>query len=242
MTVAADQKPLRRGVMLVLSSPSGAGKSTITRYLLEQERGLTLSISATTRPRRHSEIEGVHYFFVDKPTFEAMQREGRLLESALVHGNMYGTPRQRVEEALSSGLDVLFDIDWQGTQQLKRAMGDDVATIFVLPPSFGELRSRLERRAEDQSEVIARRLVNARAEIGHWTEYDYVIVNRDLNESFNATRTILAAERARRESPPRRDAIAAAAPFRRDRQPDLPAFIDRLLAEAEAMGADAPSR
>jgi guanylate kinase len=139
-----------------------------------------------------------------------------------------------VEKALSAGTDVLFDIDWQGTQQLKRAMGDDVATIFVLPPSFAELRSRLERRAEDQSEVIARRLVNARAEIGHWTEYDYVIVNSDLDLSFNATRRILAAERARRERPPRPEVIASAAQFRRDNQPDLPTFIQRLLAEGEA--------
>jgi len=234
MNAPSPQTPVRRGVMLVLSSPSGAGKSTITRYLLEQEKGLTLSVSATTRPRRHSEIEGVHYYFVDKPSFETMQREGRLLESALVHGNMYGTPREPVEKALDSGLDVLFDIDWQGTQQLKRAMGDDVATIFVLPPSFAELRSRLERRAEDQSEVIARRLINARAEIGHWTEYDYVIVNSDLDLSFNATRRILAAERARRERPPRPEVIAAAAQFRRDNQPDLPTFIQRLLAEGEA--------
>ncbi|MBN8996065.1 MAG: guanylate kinase [Rhizobiales bacterium] len=239
MSAPSPPKAARRGVMLVLSSPSGAGKSTITRYLLEQEKGLTLSISATTRPRRHSEIEGVHYFFVDRPRFEAMQRDGELLESALVHGNMYGTPRDAVEKALDAGLDVLFDIDWQGTQQLKRAMGDDVATIFVLPPSFQELRSRLERRAEDQTDIIARRLVNARTEIGHWTEYDYVIVNSDLDASFNATRTILAAERARREKPPRADVIAAAAPFRRDRQPGLPAFIGNLLAEGAAITGSA---
>jgi guanylate kinase len=167
MNAPSELSPVRRGVMLVLSSPSGAGKSTITRLLLEKEEGLTLSISATTRPRRHSEVEGVHYFFVDAARFREMQEQGELLESALVHGNMYGTPRAAVEEALSAGRDVLFDIDWQGTQQLKRAMADDVATIFVLPPSFGELRSRLERRAEDQTDVIARRLVNARAEIGH---------------------------------------------------------------------------
>lgn len=221
--------------MLVLSSPSGAGKSTITRLLLEREPGLTLSISATTRARRHSEVEGIHYFFVGAERFREMQEKGELLESALVHGNMYGTPRHAVEKALSSGLDVLFDIDWQGTQQLKRAMGDDVATIFVLPPSFGELRSRLERRAEDQRDVIARRLVNARAEIGHWTEYDYIIVNSDLDLSFNATRRILAAERARRAPLPDPAVIAEAAPFRRDNQADLPAFIDKLLAEGAAM-------
>jgi guanylate kinase len=223
--------------MLVLSSPSGAGKSTITRLLLEKETGLTLSISATTRPRRHSEVEGVHYFFVDAARFRKMQDNGELLESARVHGNMYGTPRAAVEEALAAGLDVLFDIDWQGTQQLKRAMPSDVATIFVLPPSFGELRSRLERRAEDQTDVIARRLINARAEIGHWTEYDYVIINSDLDLSFNAARRILAAERARRDTPPRQDIVDAAAQFRRDRQPELQASVQRLLAEGEAFTA-----
>jgi guanylate kinase len=237
MSAPPPGKPARRGVMLVLSSPSGAGKSTITRLLLEKELGLTLSISATTRTRRHSEVEGVHYFFVDAARFKAMQEHGDLLESALVHGNMYGTPRQAVEEALSSGTDVLFDIDWQGTQQLRRAMASDVATIFVLPPSFGELRSRLERRAEDQTDVIARRLVNARAEIGHWTEYDYVIINSDLDLSFNAARRILAAERTRREKVPQPALIEAAAPYRRENQPDLPNFIHRLLAEGEALTA-----
>ena len=225
----------RRGLMFVLSSPSGAGKTTLSRLLIERMPGLSLSVSATTRSKRPGEVEGRDYMFVDKTTFEAMVKRDELLEWATVFDNRYGTPRAPVEAALSSGRDVLFDIDWQGTQQLKRAMGDDVATIFVLPPSFGELRSRLERRAEDQTDVIARRLVNARAEIGHWTEYDYIIVNSDLDLSFNATRRILAAERARRAPLPDPAVIAEAAPFRRDNQPALPAFIDKLLAEGAAI-------
>lgn len=231
MSTPPSTLPTRRGVMLVLSSPSGAGKSTLTRSLLEHEDGLALSISVTTRPRRHSEVEGVHYFFIDPDTFRKMQAAGELLEWAAVHGNLYGTPRRAVEKALAEGRDVLFDIDWQGTQQLKRAMGQDVASVFVLPPSMAELRSRLERRAEDKAEVIDRRLENARAEITHWPEYDYVIVNSDLQDSFNATRNILRAERGLRERPPRREFLAAAEPFRRGNQPLLPAFVAGLLAE-----------
>lgn len=222
--------PNRRGLMLVLSSPSGAGKSTLSRLLLENVPNLNLSISVTTRKRRPSEVDGVHYHFIDRPRFEAMREAGELLEWAEVHGNLYATPAGPVEQALSEGRDVLFDIDWQGTQQLKRAMPDDVVGIFVLPPSMAELRARLERRAEDHSDVIARRLANARDEITHWTEYDYVIVNRDLNETYEAARTVLDSERGNRESPPR-TVGAPASDYRRQGQPGLSDFIDALLEE-----------
>jgi len=218
----------RRGLMLVLSSPSGAGKSTIARKLLNMESGMTLSISVTTRPRRPSEVNDVDYHFISGQRFDEMRADGELLEWALVHGNYYGTPRAPVAKALDQGLDVLFDIDWQGTRQLKAAMGSDVVGVFILPPSMAELRARLERRAEDARDVIDRRLANARTEITHWGEYDYVVVNRDLQESFDAVRAILAAERGRREMPPR--ATAAADRFRRERQPGLAAFVTSLSA------------
>jgi guanylate kinase len=189
--------PARRGLMLVLSSPSGAGKSSIARALLANDRDLILSISVTTRGRRPSEVEGVHYHFIDARSFSRMRDGGELLEWAEVHGNLYGTPRAAVEQALSAGRDVLFDIDWQGTQQLKSAMTDDVVTIFILPPTMAELHARLERRAEDREEVIAQRLKNARAEIAHWPEYDYILVNDDLDRSLAVVRAILAAERHR---------------------------------------------
>jgi guanylate kinase len=188
----------RRGIMLVVSSPSGAGKTTLTRNLLEQEENVSLSISVTTRVRRPSEIDGVHYHFISKRRFEAMRDSDELLESAEVHGNLYGTPREPVERALASGRDVLFDIDWQGTQQLYQKMRDDVVSVFVLPPSASELKIRLERRAEDTDETIVRRLRNAADEIPHWTEYDYVLVNRDLDKSFARLRAILTAERLKR--------------------------------------------
>jgi guanylate kinase len=199
--------------MLVLSSPSGAGKSTIARLLLELDKELDLSISVTTRPRRPSEVDGVHYHFIDPERFAAMRDRGELLEWAEVHGNLYATPRRPVEEALARGRDMLFDIDWQGTQQIAKAMPDDVARVFLLPPSMEELRARLERRAEDRADVIARRLANARAEIGHWREYDYVIVNEDLQRTLSAVRAILAAER-----------------LRRTRQESLASFVEGLLA------------
>jgi guanylate kinase len=199
--------------MLVLSSPSGAGKSTIARLLLELDKELDLSISVTTRPRRPSEVDGVHYHFIDPERFTAMRDRGELLEWAEVHGNLYATPRRPVEDALARGRDMLFDIDWQGTQQIARAMPDDVARVFLLPPSMEELRARLERRAEDRADVIARRLANARAEIGHWREYDYVIVNEDLQRTLSAVRAILAAER-----------------LRRTRQESLASFVEGLLA------------
>jgi guanylate kinase len=213
----------RRGIMLVLSSPSGAGKTTLTRNLLEQENiddpgKLELSVSVTTREKRASEIADVHYHFITKRQFETMRDRGELLEWAVVHGNYYGTPRDPVEKALSEGRDVLFDIDWQGAQQLKEKMPADVISVFVLPPSAAELKSRLERRAEDSAAIIARRLRNAAEEIQHWTEYDYVLVNRDLNKSFARMRAILTAERLKRVLPP-----------------DLEAFVGQLLADLKAI-------
>ncbi len=184
--------------MFVLSSPSGAGKSTIARSLLESDRELDLSVSVTTRERRPSEIDGVHYHFITTRQFKGMLEEEELLESAEVHSNFYGTPKGPVIQALEGGRDVLFDIDWQGTQQLVEAAKDDVVSIFILPPSMKELRSRLERRAEDSAQVIERRLNNARAEIEHWNEYDYVLVNDDLDATFQEVATILRAERQRR--------------------------------------------
>jgi guanylate kinase len=213
----------RRGIMLVLSSPSGAGKTTLTRNLLEQENidspgKLALSVSATTRPKRASEIEGVHYFFKTKKQFETMRDHGELLEWAEVHGNYYGTPREPVEAALAEGRDILFDIDWQGTQQLREKMPDDVITIFVLPPSAPELKSRLVRRAEDSNDVIAQRLRNAAEEFRHWNEYDYILVNRDLDKSFARLRAILTAER-----------------LKRIKMPNLNDFVDKLLNELKSL-------
>lgn len=189
----------RRGVMLVLSSPSGAGKSSITRALVQEERErLFLSISVTTRERRSSEIDGTHYYFIDPARFSRMREGGELLEWAEVHGNLYATPKAPVERALASGRDVLFDIDWQGTQQLVAAMPEDVVTVFILPPSMRELQARLERRAEDDPKVIANRLANAATEMNHWTEYDYIVINDDLQRALGAVRSVLTAERARR--------------------------------------------
>ncbi len=189
----------RRGLMLVLSSPSGAGKSTLTRQLVEDQSDIRLSVSVTTRPKRTSEIDGKHYHFISVETFRLMRERSELLESAEVHGNFYGTPRKAVEEALASGSDVLFDIDWQGTRQIMGKMRKDVVAVFVLPPSMTELKSRLERRAEDLPETIARRLGNAREEIAQWHLYDYLVVNRDLGTAFHAIRSILVAERLKRE-------------------------------------------
>jgi guanylate kinase len=213
--MAADASNLkRRGLMLVLSSPSGAGKSSIARSLIAEEPGLVLSISVTTRPRRPSEVEGVHYHFIDATRFARMRDGGDLLEWAEVHGNLYATPRAPVEEALATGRDVLFDIDWQGAAQLVAAKPDDVVSVFILPPTMAELQARLERRAEDKTDVIARRLKNARGEIAHWTEYDYVVINSDLDRSVSIVRSILIAERERRE-----------------RQVGLHDFVEHLLAE-----------
>jgi guanylate kinase len=189
----------RRGLMLVVSSPSGAGKTTLTRHLLKAERDISLSISVTTRPRRQSETDGTDYHFISEERFTALRDGGELLEWAEVHGNLYGTPAGPVEQALSAGRDMLFDIDWQGARQLSEKARPDVVGVFVLPPSAGELKTRLERRAEDSPEVIASRLAGARSELEHWLEYDYVIINDDLEESVAGLRAIVAAERLRRE-------------------------------------------
>ena len=199
----------RRGLMLVLSSPSGAGKSTLARNLLAIDDALILSISVTTRPRRTSEVDGVHYHFIDAERFARMREGGELLEWAEVHGNFYATPRAPVEAALAAGSDVLFDIDWQGTRQLVEAMAADIVRVFILPPSMVELRARLERRAEDAEAVIDKRLANARDEIRHWNEYEYVIVNDDLQRSLGLVRAILTAERQRRERQPELAALVA---------------------------------
>jgi guanylate kinase len=218
--MSQDRDITRRGIMLVLSSPSGAGKTTLSRNLLEQEENVALSISVTTRARRPSEIDGVHYFFVSKRRFETMRDTGDLLESAEVHGNFYGTPREPVEKALAAGRDVLFDIDWQGTRQLLDKMRDDVVTVFVLPPSADELKARLERRAEDSQTIIAQRLHNAFEEISHWREYDYILVNRDLDKSFARLRAILTAER-----------------LKRVKMLDLEKFIEQVLADLKKIMA-----
>ena len=199
----------RRGVMLILSSPSGAGKSTLARNLLKVDGAVDLSVSVTTRARRVSEVDGVDYHFVDAERFAAMRAGGELLEWAEVHGNLYATPRAPVEAALAAGRDVLFDIDWQGTRQLAEAMPADVVRVFVLPPSMAELRRRLERRAEDARDVIARRLDNARDEIRHWRDYEYVIVNDDLQRSLGIVLGVLGAEREKRIRKPGLDGFVA---------------------------------
>ncbi|MBB5538474.1 guanylate kinase [Rhizobium giardinii] len=204
----------RRGLMLVISSPSGAGKSTIARNLLEADPQMSISVSVTTRNRRPSEIEGRHYFFKSIREFEGLRQTDALLEWAEVHGNFYGTPRDAVEEAMAEGRDMLFDIDWQGAQQLQEKMGGDVVSIFILPPSMAELQSRLHRRAEDTEEVIQTRLANSRSEIEHWIEYDYIVVNEDLNSAFASVKAIVEAER-----------------LRRDRRPGLFEFVNGLLTE-----------
>ena len=188
----------RRGVMLVIASPSGAGKSSISRALFGADPNIKLSVSVTTRARRTDEVEGKHYYFIDVPTFKRMQADGELMESAEVHGNFYGTPRAHVEEQLASGNDILFDIDYQGTLQLYEKCRADMVTVFILPPSIRELRARLERRAQDSAEIIERRLRNARREMDHYAEYDYVLVNEDLEVSTQRVRSILAAGRLAR--------------------------------------------
>ena len=188
----------RRGLMLVLSSPSGAGKTTLTRMLMQDKSlDLTLSVSVTTRARRSSEIDGIHYRFIDRREFDRMKSDGDLLEWAEVHGNGYGTPRAPVEQVLAEGRDMLFDVDWQGARQMRERLGDDVVTIFVLPPSMRELRSRLERRAEDSSTTIDERLDNAKSEIERWRNYHYVIVNDDLQRAYSDALAIVTAERLR---------------------------------------------
>ncbi len=189
---------LRRGIALVLSSPSGAGKTTLTRNLIESDPKVHLSVSVTTRPRRPSEIDGVHYKFISHESFYSMRDRGELLEWAEVHGHLYGTPFATIEEKLKSGYDVAFDIDWQGALQLSKHLRGDVVSVFVLPPSMAELTARLKRRAEDHHDIIEQRLKNACEEMAHWNEYDYVIVNHDLNVSFHALTSILMAERLKK--------------------------------------------
>lgn len=206
----------RRGLMLVMSSPSGAGKSTLTRMLLADDVQMKMSVSATTRTPRPGEIEGEHYYFMEKDTFNTMVDEGGFLEYATVFENSYGTPRQPVEDALADGLDVIFDIDWQGTQQLAQSpMHADLVTVFILPPSIVELEKRLKTRAQDSDEVIAKRMAKAEAEISHWAEYDYVLVNDNLQDTYQKLKEILFVERAKRF-----------------RQPKLSAFVRQLMNES----------
>jgi guanylate kinase len=186
---------LRRGLLIVLSSPSGAGKSTISRMLLSADDDVTMSISATTRPRRPGEVEGVDYHFVDDARFDAMIDAGEFVEWAHVFGYRYGTPKGPVKAALRDGRDILFDIDWQGTQQLKAAMGEDLVSIFLLPPSMAELERRLRERGTDTDAVIADRMSRADAEISHWPEYEYVLVNGDTTECLGQVRVIVEGER-----------------------------------------------
>lgn len=189
----------RRGLMLVLSSPSGAGKTTISRLLLERDQDISLSVSVTTRPKRPGEVDGRDYHFVDPTEFNLMLNRRELLEHAKVFDHYYGTPKGAVEEALASGKDVLFDIDWQGEQQLKQSARNDLASVFILPPSTEELARRLQSRAQDPADVVAARMAKAPDEISHWPEYDYIIVNYDIKDSVAQVQAILAAERLKRE-------------------------------------------
>jgi guanylate kinase len=189
----------RRGLLLVLSSPSGAGKTSLSRGLLESDPDIALSVSVTTRKPRTGEVDGRDYWFVDEARFKAMSEADELLEWATVFGNFYGTPRAPIEQAIAGGRDVLFDIDWQGTQQLAERMAGDLVRVFILPPSGEALEARLRRRAQDPDQVVAKRMAAASAEISHWAEYDYVIVNADLAESVAGLKAILAAERLRRD-------------------------------------------
>lgn len=212
-SIIPDAPAARRGFILILSSPSGAGKSTLTRLLSQnQNLELRLSVSATTRPKRPSEIDQVHYDFMDRAAFEDLRDRDGFLEWAEVHGNFYGTPRAPVEKTLAAGHDMVFDIDWQGTLQVVDRMKEDVVSVFILPPSMAELRNRLVRRAEDSQEVIDARLAAARDEIARWEAYDYVLVNEDLDESYNALLAIIAAERLKRR-----------------RQPGLSGFVELLM-------------
>jgi guanylate kinase len=207
----------RKGLLLILSSPSGAGKSTLARMLMDWDPTLRFSVSATTRAPRPGEVDGREYHFRSRTEFLAMVAEGQMLEHAEVFGNLYGSPRAPVEAAMAEGRDTLFDIDWQGGQQIRSsALGRDVVSVFVLPPSIAELERRLRARGQDSEAVIAGRMAQSRDEISHWAEYEYVLVNRDLDNTFNSLRTILQAERERR-----------------DRQPALPDLVRALNREFE---------
>jgi guanylate kinase len=202
----------RRGLMLVLSSPSGAGKTTLSRRLLESDRNISLSVSATTRAMRSGEVHGKDYHFLKMEEFEAWLAAGKFLEHAMVFGNRYGTPSHLVTDELGAGRDVLFDIDWQGTQQLKEKMRDDLVSIFILPPSHDELERRLRNRAQDSAEIVAGRMAKAADEISHWPEYDYVVVNSDVEKALADIQAILNAER-----------------LRRSRQTGISEFVGRLI-------------
>lgn len=195
----ADAKIKRRGILLVLSSPSGAGKTTITRALVARDRTLKMSVSVTTRARRPREVEGRHYYFVTRDAFDSLVAKGELLEHAVVFGNCYGTPRRPVMRALDAGTDIISDVDWQGTQQLAANVRDDLVSVFILPPSMAALRRRLQTRAQDSRQVVAARMAKSSDEMSHWAEYDYVVVNRELEQSVHDVRAILEAERKRRE-------------------------------------------
>ena len=207
----------RRGLLLILSSPSGAGKSTLSRMLMTWDTTMRFSVSATTRAPRSGEEDGREYYFRSRAEFEEMVKAGDMLEHAEVFGNLYGSPRGPVEAAMKAGTDTVFDIDWQGGQQVKQAMRDDVVSIFILPPSIAELDRRLRSRGQDSDEVIAGRMAKSRDEISHWAEYDYVLVNEDLAQTFEQLKSILIAER-----------------LQRDRQPGLSAFVRGLNQEFEA--------
>jgi guanylate kinase len=207
----------RRGLLLILSSPSGAGKSTLSRMLMAWDPTMRFSISATTRPPRPGEVDGREYYFRTRQDFESMVKSGDMLEHAEVFGNLYGSPRRPVLAAMEAGTDTVFDIDWQGGQQIKQAMRGDVVSIFILPPSIAELDRRLRSRAQDSDVVIAGRMAKSRDEISHWAEYDYVLINDDLDQTFDRLKTILTAER-----------------LKRDRQPQLSAFVRGLNREFEA--------
>jgi guanylate kinase len=203
----------RRGLMLVLSSPSGAGKTTITKHLVERDPNLALSVSVTTRPQRPGEVDGRDYTFIDQATFDRMVAGGELLEHATVFDHCYGTPRAPIEATLADGRDVVTDIDWQGTQQLTESVPHDLVKVFVLPPSQSALEARLRARAQDSDDVVAARMAKSAAEMSHWPEYDYVIVNRDIEESVALVQAIVTAER-----------------LRRTRQVGLADFVNRLRA------------
>ena len=204
----------RRGILLILSSPSGAGKSTLARRLMAWDPTLQFSVSATTRPPRAGEVEGREYYFRSRASFEAAVQSGEMLEHAEVFGNLYGSPKQPVVDAMENGRDVLFDIDWQGGQQIKQAMRADVVSIFILPPSIADLEKRLHERGQDSAAVIATRMAKSRSEISHWPEYDYVLVNQDVPAAFEELKSIVIAERLKRE-----------------RQPDLTGFVRSLNEE-----------
>ena len=200
MTAHRHGSPVeRRGLMFVLSSPSGAGKTTLSRRLIQSMPGLKMSVSATTRPKRPREVEGRDYLFVDEARFERMVQRGELLEWAVVFDNRYGTPRAPVEAALTAGEDILFDIDWQGTQQLRKNAHADVVSVFILPPSATDLERRLLSRAQDSAEVIRSRMSRASHELSHWVEYDYIVINDDADEALAEVESILKAEQLKRE-------------------------------------------